>query len=65
MRGTGSKDTGSKDTGSKDTGSKDTGSEGAGSKDTGSEGAGEGVSQATEADTDAIGEVEPAGHFRI
>jgi two-component system sensor histidine kinase KdpD len=60
MRGTGSEDTGSEGAGSEDTGSVGAGSEGAGS-----EGAGEGVSQATGADTDAIGEVEPAGHFRI
>ncbi len=32
---------------------------------TGSEGTGEGVSQAAAADTDAAGEVEAAGHFRI
>jgi two-component system, OmpR family, sensor histidine kinase KdpD len=31
----------------------------------GSEGAGEGVSQTAEADPDAVGEVEPTGHFRI
>ena len=32
---------------------------------TGSEGTGEGVSEAAAADTDAAGEVEAAGHFRI
>jgi Osmosensitive K+ channel His kinase sensor domain len=32
---------------------------------TGSEGTGQGVSQAAEADTEASGEVEAAGHFRI